>query len=384
MSQDFYKVLGVDKNVSQDELKKQYRKLSKQYHPDLQQGKSEAEKKQAEEKFKEISEAYDTLSDPDKRKNYDMFGSAGPNGQGGSAFFNMHDFFRRHGDMFSDMFGMFGNHGGFNPFGGHGDPGYSGNENREVDGRDVKVKIEISLAEAISGVTREFDVNFNEACTYCNGTGFKPGTVKECNTCHGSGTIVQEKHVGMFFSRIESPCPECGGTGKISSEKCDHCHGSTTQQVTRHVKLNVLPGASSKTIVYGKDLGSTGLNGGKHGQLIINILVENSNSIFTRVDKSTLSVTCFVDPLQAIVGGKTKALTPSGWKDVEIKIDRAGNMLPSRITDGLWNIIVNFEIGIPTFDDETKQQIKEFRDKLNVKMKITEDQEREFKKVFNK
>ena len=216
---DYYEVLGVNKNATDEELKKAYRKLAKKYHPDA----NPDNKKEAEEKFKEVSEAYENLSDPQKRRMYDQFGHNGPQGFGGgnpgggyysystSGFDGFSDF-GDFGDIFSSIFG-----GGF---GGR----TSRAKNGPKKGRDLKYNMNITFEESYLGVEKEILINREEECPTCHGTKAKPGTSTEtCKACNGTGTIKQTVSTILGQMQTTKTCPNCGGEGKIIKEKCTEC-----------------------------------------------------------------------------------------------------------------------------------------------------------------
>ena len=231
---DYYEVLGVNKNATDDELKKAFRKLAKKYHPDA----NPDNRKEAEEKFKEVNEAYETLSDPQKRKMYDQFGFNGPQGFGGqgggqggyySYSANGFDGFGNFGD-FGDIFSSF-----FSGFGGSS----RSNRNGPKRGRDLRHDIEITFEEAYSGVKKEFYINRNEKCTTCNGSGAKPGTSPvTCSHCHGTGQITQVQNTILGQMQTTRTCPDCHGTGKIIKEPCINCKGKGTVRKQAKVTVN--------------------------------------------------------------------------------------------------------------------------------------------------
>ena len=216
---DYYEVLGVEKNANADDIKKAYRKAAIKYHPDKNPGD-----KEAEEKFKEAAEAYDVLSNPDKRARYDQFGHAGMNGGAagggfgggfGGGGFSMEDIFSQFGDIFGGHFG-----GGFGGFGG------SRGGQRVNRGSDIRVKIKLTLAEIANGVTKKLKVNKYIACQTCGGSGAKDGSSHTtCTNCNGSGVVIQVQNT--FFGRMQTQgvCPVCGGEGKIIKDKCPDCNG---------------------------------------------------------------------------------------------------------------------------------------------------------------
>ena len=227
---DYYEVLGVAKSASDDELKKAYRKLAKKYHPDLNPGD-----KEAEAKFKEVNEAYEVLSDKEKRAKYDQFGHAGvdPNfgaggfGGGGFGGFDMGDIDL--GDIFGSFFG-----GGF---GG----GSSRRSNGPMKGETLRAAVTISFEEAAFGCEKEITLNRTESCDSCKGTGCAPGTTAEvCPDCHGSGTIRIQRGGGAFTFATTTTCPKCGGKGKIIHQPCKDCGGTGSVRKQRKITVREL------------------------------------------------------------------------------------------------------------------------------------------------
>ena len=230
---DYYEVLGVSKSASDDELKKAYRKLAKQYHPDLNPGD-----KEAEAKFKEINEAYEILSDKEKRAKYDQFGHAGvdPNfgaggfGGGGFGGFDMGDIDL--GDLFGSFFG-----------GGFGGGGSGRRSNGPMKGETLRAAVTISFEEAAFGCEKEITLNRTESCDSCKGTGCAPGTTAEvCPDCHGSGTIRIQRGGGAFTFATTTTCPKCGGKGKIIHQPCKDCGGSGSVRKQSKITVNIPAG----------------------------------------------------------------------------------------------------------------------------------------------
>jgi len=217
---DYYEVLGVNKNATDDELKKAYRKLAKKYHPDA----NPDNKKEAEEKFKEVSEAYENLSDPQKRRMYDQFGHDGPQGFGGggpgggyysysSSGFDGFSDFGDLGDIFSSFFG-----------GGFGGRTSTRTKNGPKKGRDLKYSMSITFEESYLGVEKEISISREEECSTCHGTKAKPGTsVETCKSCNGTGTIKQVVSTILGQMQTTKTCPTCNGEGKVIREKCTEC-----------------------------------------------------------------------------------------------------------------------------------------------------------------
>lgn len=311
---NLYEILGVDKNVSEEDLKKAFRNLSKQYHPDALYGKSEEEKKQAEEKFKELSEAYSILSDKEKREQYDRFGT-----KGGNTPYDMGEFFRQHSDLF-DHFGF-----GFNPFGNSGfdffGRGRSHNSPRDdsspKNGRDIQITIQIPLMESINGGTREFDIPIRKECPECHGSGGKNGTkLENCTQCNGTGSVTTVRRMGNGVSYTTLPCPKCHGTGKSLDNACPSCHGEKQVKTPQHIRLKIPRGIESGTKLMMKGFGEEGLNGGLPGNLYVVVEILE-DKIFKRSGKNLRTI-CFVNPLIAMIGGEAEVPTLHGIKKINI------------------------------------------------------------------
>ncbi len=267
---DYYEVLGVDKNASADELKKAYRKKAMKYHPDRN-----PDDKSAEEKFKEVNEAYEILSDPDKKSRYDQFGFAGvdPNyGAGGGGFGGG---FGGFGDIFSDLFG-----GGFGGFGG----GFGGESraNAPRQGENVSAQVTISFEEAAKGCEKEVTISRVEECRTCNGSGAKEGTQPEtCTHCNGTGTVRTTRQTAFGTFAQTAACPKCGGKGKIIKDPCTKCNGKGKVRVNKKISVTIPAGIDNGQAVRARGEGNTGVNGGPSGDAIISIRVK-SHDIFER------------------------------------------------------------------------------------------------------
>ena len=272
---DYYEVLGVDKSASPDELKKAYRKLAMKYHPDQNPGD-----KEAEEKFKEVNEAYEILSDAEKKSRYDQFGFAGvdPNyGAGGAGF----DGFGGFGDIFSDLFG-----GGFGGFGGFGGGGNRANAPRQ--GENVSARVTITFEEAAKGCKKEISFSRIEDCKACHGTGAKEGTEPEtCSTCHGTGTVRTTRQTAFGTFAQTSACPKCGGKGKIIKEPCQTCRGKGKVRVNKKVNVTVPAGIDNDQAFRVRGEGNMGANGGPSGDVIVSVYVK-PHEIFEREGANVL------------------------------------------------------------------------------------------------
>ena len=278
---DYYEVLGVNKNATDDELKKAYRKLAKKYHPDA----NPDNKKEAEEKFKEVNEAYETLSDPQKRRMYDQFGADGPQGFGGgqgpfgqggyysysSSGFNGFDDFGDLGDIFSSFFG-----------GGFGGRSSSRKQNGPRKGTDLNLRMEITFEQAFSGVEKEITVTRDEICDHCHGTGAKPGTsVTKCTMCNGTGQVTQVQNTILGQMQTRRTCTACHGTGEVIKEPCEICHGRGTVRKQPRIKVKIPAGIDDNQTVVLRGEGEPGQKGGPKGDLYITVRIKK-HSIFTR------------------------------------------------------------------------------------------------------
>lgn len=265
---DYYDILGLQKGASDEEIKKAFRKLAIKYHPDKNQGN-----KEAEEKFKEINEAYQVLSDPQKRAQYDQFGTADFNGGGfnqggfggGFDFSDLGGF----GDIFDTIFG-----GGFS--------GGGRKKNGPQRGADIEYNLNLTFEEAVFGVEKEISVSRNEKCETCGGTGAKPGTSpKTCNKCGGTGQVRSQRSTPLGSFVTTSTCDKCGGKGKIIPDPCRTCQGTGKVRKSKKIKVNIPAGVDSGNVMPLRGQGEAGTNGGPSGDLYVNIRV-SPHSTFRR------------------------------------------------------------------------------------------------------
>jgi molecular chaperone DnaJ len=249
---DYYQILGVSRDASQEEIKRAYRRLAMKYHPDKNPGD-----KEAEERFKEISEAYQVLSDPEKRRIYDQQGSRGLEDIGFTAFTDLNDIFSSFGDIFSDLFG----------------PRFYREERAAPRrGADLRYEVTIPFMDAALGGRKEIRLQRSEPCSSCGGTGVRGGASATCPTCRGTGFVTQQsRQQGGFFS-ISTPCPTCGGTGR-SGEPCPTCGGTGGVKRTRAITVRIPAGVEDGTVLRLKGEGEAGRNGGPPGDLYVVIHV---------------------------------------------------------------------------------------------------------------
>ena len=338
---DFYEVLGVSRGASDDEIKKAYRKLAKQYHPDLNPGD-----KTAEAKFKEINEAYEILTDKDKRSRYDQFGHAGvdPNfGAGGGGFggFNMGDIDL--GDLFGSFFG-----GGF---GG----AQRANPNAPRRGENLRTAVTISFEEAAFGCEKEITVTRSEPCQTCHGNGCAPGTTAEvCPDCHGTGSIRIQRGGGAFTFATSAPCTRCQGTGRIIHTPCPDCHGEGSVRKQRKLTVTIPAGIDNGQAISLRGQGGAGVNGGPAGDLLISVTVRPSDKF--RREGTAVYYDQPVSFAQAALGAKLTIPTIDG--NVEYTMPRGtqpgttfrlrGKGFPSVNGRGRGDQFVTVRVEVPT------------------------------------
>jgi molecular chaperone DnaJ len=297
---DYYEALGVAKNATEDDIKKAYRKLAMKYHPDRNQGEGDDAKK-AEEKFKEVKEAYEMLSDAQKRAAYDQYGHAGvdPNagmGRGGEGMGG--GFAEAFGDIFGDIF-----NGGRR--GGGGQQVYRGS--------DLSYAMEITLEEAANGKDAQIRIPSWDSCDTCKGTGAKPGTsAKTCTTCSGSGTV----HMRQGFFSIQQTCPHCHGSGKIIPEPCTTCNGAGKIKRQKTLEVKIPAGINEGMRIRSAGNGEPGTNGGPAGDLYIEIRVKE-HDIFER-DGDDLHCTVPVSFTTVALGGSIEVPTLAGKAEIEL------------------------------------------------------------------
>lgn len=298
---DYYEVLGVSKGASEDELKKAYRKEAKKYHPDLHPGD-----KQAEMKFKEVNEAYEVLSDSEKRAKYDQFGHAGvdPNFGGGGGYSGGFG-----GFDFGDIFDMFG--GGFGGFGGQS------RRNGPRRGQDIQKIVEVTFEEAAFGCKKKISVNKQETCPTCSGSGAKPGTsVETCSRCGGRGQVENRTRTPLGFMTNVTTCPECRGSGKIIKEPCKECHGSGKIRKTRTVEIDIPQGINHGQTMQMSGFGEPGERGGPNGDLLITIKIKNHE--FFRREEYDVYIDLPITFIEATLGAAVKVPTLDGVVEYDI------------------------------------------------------------------
>ena len=296
---DYYEVLGVQKGASEEEIKKAYKKMARKYHPDLNPGD-----KDAEEKFKEVNEAYEVLSDSEKKARYDQFGFAGvdPNfgagggGYGGGAGFDFGDL----GDIFGSFFG-----------GGFGGGQTRRNPNAPQRGESIRMNLTISFEEAAFGCEKELELDRYESCETCRGSGAAPGTSPEtCPDCGGSGVVQTRRQTPMGVFASTAPCSRCGGRGRIIKEPCKDCRGSGMVRRRRKIQASVPAGIDNGQTISIRGQGHAGTNGGPAGDLLVTITVR-PHELFRREGTSVLCEAPITFP-QAVLGAELEIPTIDG------------------------------------------------------------------------
>lgn len=375
---DYYEVLGVKKDATDAELKKAYRKMAVKYHPDQNPGD-----KDAEEKFKEVNEAYEVLSDSQKRAQYDQFGHAafdggagGGAGYGGFGGFDGADM----GDIFGDIFGDF--------FGGRSSRGGS-RYNGPMRGANVQTSVRLSFEEAIFGCEKEIEINFKEECASCHGTGAKAGTSKEtCSKCNGKGKIMYTQQTMFGTMQNVQTCPDCGGTGQIIKEKCPDCRG--TGYITRRKKLKVtIPaGIDDGQCIRMSGAGEPGTNGGERGDLLVEAVV-SKHPVFVRKDMNIYS-TVPISFAKAALGGPIIIKTVDGQVEYEVKagtqtdtkVRLKGKGVPSLRNKAVrGDHYVTLVVQVPDrMNEEQRQALRRFDELMTGK--ITKEDEGHKKKGF--
>src|SRR5213592_4321418 len=317
---DLYETLGVSKGASQDEIKKAYRKLARQFHPDTNPGDAAAE-----ERFKEVQTAYDVLSDPEKRKQYDAFGSAnGRQGPGGFTFTTEGFDFADLGDL-GDIFGGL--------FGGRG---RAQQQQRGQRGHDLEVEVSLSFEDALRGVETKIPVELETACRECGGSGAKPGTAPTlCPECHGRGVISESQ--GLFA--LSQPCPRCRGNGTVIEDPCPHCKGTGRERRTKRYTVKIPAGVKDGSRIRLRGKGEAGYGGDEAGDLYVVTRVAPSKVYTRRGDDLVVEVP--VTYPEATLGAQVQVPTPDG--PVTVKVKGAPKLKGS----GRGNVLARVKLTVP-------------------------------------
>ena len=376
---DYYEVLGVARNANADEIKKAYRKAAIKYHPDKNPGD-----KEAEEKFKEAAEAYDVLSNQDKRARYDQFGHAGMSGAaaggfGGGGFggFSMEDIFSQFGDIFGGHFGGFG--------------GGSRGGARVSRGSDIRVKVKLTLSEIANGTTKKLKINKTIACDKCGGTGAKDSSsYATCSTCNGSGYVTRVENT--FFGRMQTQgvCPTCGGSGKVITTKCDKCGGEGVVRGEEVVEIKIPAGVGEGMAVTVSGKGNAARQGGIAGDLLVMIEEEHNPELIR--DGNDLIHNLNLTVTSCILGGEVEVPTIDGRAKIKIpagthagKVFRLrGKGLPDVNGYGRGDILIVVDITIPdTLNSKERELVEALSEQPHFKEAESAEKQNIFERMKN-
>ncbi|MFN8166535.1 MAG: molecular chaperone DnaJ [Bacteroidia bacterium] len=360
---DYYEILGVDKNAGEAEIKKAYRQMAIKYHPDKNPGN-----KEAEEKFKEAAEAYEVLSNAEKRRRYDQFGHRGMGGAagGGAGGMNMEDIFSHFGDIFGEG----------NPFESFFGGGNSSRGGRRVNrGSNLRIKVSLTLEEIANGVEKKIKVNKFVGCDSCKGTGAQDGgSFSTCSTCHGTGQVHRVMHTPLGQMRTSATCPACSGQGQTIAHKCKSCHGSGVKHGEDTLTINIPPGVGEGMQLTVSGKGNMGERGGIPGDLII--VIEEVKHPHLQRDGNNLIYDLYINFADAALGLSTDIPTIEG--KAKIKIDAGtqggkvlrlkGKGLPSVNSYGKGDLLVNINVWTPQhLSSEEKKLLEQLRHSANFK-----------------
>jgi molecular chaperone DnaJ len=333
---DYYEVLGVPRNASNEDLKSAFRRLARQYHPDVNK------EPDAEERFKEINEAYAVLSDADRRAAYDRFGHAGVRGAGGAQDFTVD--FSDFADIFGDLFG----------FGGFGRTSWRA-RNAPRRGADLQYRVDLTFEEAVFGVEKEIEITRDEVCSTCNGSGAEPGTSPvRCATCNGTGEVRQVRQTILGSMVQVSTCPTCNGAGETISTPCHNCQGRGLQRHTRNKVVAIPAGVDTGTQIRLAGEGQPGVNGGPNGNLYIAIQVKShkffrrrDNDVLLDLDINIAQATLGADVEIPTVDGKATLKIPAGTQPGKV-LRLRGKGIPHLRGNGRGDQMVVVNVEIPT------------------------------------
>lgn len=377
---DYYEILGVAKNATDDELKKAYRKLAIQFHPDKNPGD-----KEAEEKFKELAQAYGVLSDAQKRQRYDQFGHQGVEGAAGGGYgggVNMEDIFSNFGDIFGDEspFGSF--------FGGGGRSGGGGRQ-RMRKGSDLRIKLKLNLEEIANGVEKKIKVKRYVSCNTCSGNGSKHGTsLKTCTTCNGQGQVrkVVQTMLGQMVSA--SPCPTCQGEGKIVTERCDVCFGEGRTLYEDIIPVQIPAGVAEGMQLSMSGKGNVPARGGVAGDLLI--LVEEEEHPELKRDGNNIIYDLKINFADAVLGKDVEVPTVGGKVRINIKpgtqpgevLRLKGKGLKALNSYGVGDQLIHVNVYTPTVvSSEEKEILEKLRHSPNFQPKMNKNEKSFFDKM---
>ncbi len=375
---DYYEVLGVAKGATADEIKKAYRKMAIKYHPDKNPGD-----KGAEDKFKEAAEAYDVLSNSDKKARYDQFGHAGMSGNGAGGFsgggFSMDDIFSQFGDVFGGHFGGFGGFGGF---------GSQGGGRRVSRGSDIRIRVKLELKDVAHGVEKKVKINKQVHCNTCNGKGAKSeADIKTCETCKGTGQVTRVTQTFLGSMQTASVCPTCNGEGKTIAKPCSSCSGSGLVKEIEEISFKIPPGVAQGMQLTVQGKGNAAKSGGVNGDLLV--VIEETDHPDLQRDGNDLIFSLFISIPDAVLG--TDADIPAIDGKLRIKVEPGtqsgkilrlrGKGLPDVNRYGTGDLLVYIQIWTPK---KIEKQEKEMLEKLKISASFKPNPSKEDRNFFER
>ena len=383
---DYYEVLGVSKGASAEEIKKAYRKLAIKYHPDKNPGD-----KESEEKFKEAAEAYDVLSNPDKKSRYDQFGHAGMGGaSGGGGFsggFSMEDIFSQFGDIFGGHFG-----GGFGGFGGFG--GGSSRGRRVNRGSDIRIRVKLDLKEIAHGAEKKVKINKMVACDMCGGKGAKSeADIKTCDTCRGTGQVTRVTQTILGQMQTSSVCSSCNGEGKTIIKPCSKCHGEGLVKEMEEITFKIPAGVAQGMQLTVQGKGNAARRGGINGDLLV-VIEEEENPELQR-DGNDLIYSLFISIPEAVLGADAEIPSVDGKLRIKIEpgtqsgkvLRLRGKGLPDVNGYGNGDLLVYIQVWTPKkLDKQEKEMLEKLKSSENFRPSPNKEDRNFFdrmKKIFS-
>lgn len=369
MNKDYYKLLGVSRAAVADEIKKAYRKLAMKYHPDRN-----PDDKKAEEKFKEVTEAYEVLSDVQKRQIYDTYGHDGLKNSGYRGPGNFEDIFSSFGDIFGDIFGFSGGRAGRRE------------QHGPVQGTDLRYDLQITFMEAVHGVNKEVEITKGDTCWTCEGTGLRPGfKAQTCSTCHGKGQVIRSQ--GFF--QISTACPKCRGEGEIITEPCNDCAGAGLVDSKKKVALKIPAGVDTGARMRLRSEGEGGRRGGPAGDLYVVIHVEpheffqrEGDTIYCQLPISMTKAALGCEPEIPTINGSKKLKIPAGTQSGQT-FSLRNEGVPNLRGHGQGDMVVEVKVLVPTKLSHKQKKLLRELEALDEEKKSEGEDANLFKKIFH-
>ncbi|MBP5506020.1 MAG: molecular chaperone DnaJ [Bacteroidales bacterium] len=377
---DYYEVLGVERNATEEEIKKAYRKKAIQYHPDKNPGD-----KDAEEKFKEAAEAYDVLSNADKRARYDRYGHAGVSGSaaGGAGGFSMEDIFSQFGDIFGDAFG--------GAFSGFGFGGSRSSARRVPRGSDIRIRVKLPLKDIVHGVEKTVKINKMVQCHDCHGRGaVSEADIKTCPECNGTGMVTRVQKTILGAMQTTSPCPRCGGEGKLITNPCRKCSGSGLVKQAEEITFKIPAGVAEGMQLTIQGKGNAAKTGGVPGNLLV--VIEEERDAELERDGNDLIYSLFISVADAINGCEAQIPSVDGMLKIKIEpgtqpgktLRLRGKGIPDVNGYGTGDLLVVVQVWIPKrISKDEKALVEKLGASENFKAKPTQDEKSFFNRIRN-